>query len=339
VSLRAAIETAIRGDEVPPALLGAAFESICAGEASEVEVAALLVALRTKGETVGEIVAAARALREAAVTAPCLDPSTVDTCGTGGDGANTFNISTTATFVVAGCGVPVAKHGNRAATSRSGSIDVLEALGVRVELDVEVAAKVLSDVGIAPFFARRAHPAMRHVAPVRAALGIRTLMNCMGPLLNPLGVRHQLIGVYAAELVTPMAQALAELGAARALVVHGSDGLDEITVTGTTHAAFLDGEGVTTREIDPEALGIDLASGEALAGGDANENAEILRSILEGELGPRRDIVLLNAAAALWVADAVPDLAGGIARAGESIDSGAARAKLHALVEATGALS
>jgi anthranilate phosphoribosyltransferase len=329
----------MRGAEVPADVLGAAFKAICAGQASEVEVTALLVALRTKGETVTEIVAAARALREAAVTAPCAGAATVDTCGTGGDGADTFNISTTAAFVVAGCGVSVAKHGNRAASSRSGSIDVLEALGVRVELDVEVAAKVLEEVGIAPFFARRAHPAMRHVAPVRAALGVRTMMNCMGPLLNPLGVRHQLIGVYAEELVRPMAEALAALGASRALVVHGSDGLDELTVTGISHTALLEEGRVSTGVVDPASLGLEAASSTSLAGGDAQDNAEILRSILEGESGPRRDIVLLNAAAALWVVAAVPGLPEGMVRAAASIDTGAARKKLTALVEATGALA
>ncbi|MGH0029676.1 MAG: anthranilate phosphoribosyltransferase, partial [Myxococcota bacterium] len=209
MSLREAIDRATRREEVPAEVLEGAFGEIMRGEASEVAITALLVALRTKGETVGEIVAAARALRAAAVTAPCLDPRTVDTCGTGGDAAGTFNISTTAAFVVAGAGVPVAKHGNRAASSKTGSIDVLEALGIAVDLPVEKAARLLEQVGIAPFFARRAHPAMRHVAPVRQALGIRTIMNCMGPLLNPLGVRLQLVGVYDGALVPRLAEALA----------------------------------------------------------------------------------------------------------------------------------
>jgi anthranilate phosphoribosyltransferase len=339
VSLREAIEVAACGREVPPDVLAAAFSEICAGGASDVQIAALLVALRTRGETVAEIVAAARALRAAAVTAPCLDPRTVDTCGTGGDGADTFNISTTAAFVVAGAGVPVAKHGNRAASSRSGSIDVLEALGVAVDLAVDVSAKILAEVGIAPFFARRAHPAMRHVAPVRQALGIRTLMNCMGPLLNPLGVRKQLIGVYARELVVPLAEALSALGSERALVVHGSDGLDEITTTGPTHAARLAAGRVEAFEIEPAALGIESAAPEALAGGDAHDNAEILRAVLDGETGARRDIVLLNAAAGIWVGGAAESLAHGVGLARQSIDSGAARGKLDALIEATGALS
>jgi anthranilate phosphoribosyltransferase len=335
VSLREAIERAIGGEEVPSALLEAAFREIAAGAASEVQIAALLVALRTKGETPGEIVAAARALRAAGRSAPCLDPRTLDTCGTGGDGAETFNISTTAAFVVAGAGVPVAKHGNRAASSRAGSIDVLEALGVAVDLPVEASARILEEVGIAPFFAVRAHPAMRHVAPVRRALGVRTLMNCMGPLLNPLGVRLQLVGVYARSLVEPLAEALAGLGALRALVVHGSDGLDEVTTAGPTFAAWLEGGRVRRLEIDPRSLGLPVPPSGALSGGDAGRNAEILRAVLGGERGPRRDITLLNAAAALWVAGAAPDLAQGLALAAQSLDGGAARAKLEALVQAS----
>ena len=337
MSVRSAIERAVRGEELSPALIEAAFAEIAAGEASPVQIAALLAALRTKGETVGEIVGAARALRAAAVTAPCLDPRTVDTCGTGGDGAHTFNISTTAAFVVAGAGVPVAKHGNRAASSKSGSIDVLEALGVAVELDVAASARVLTAVGIAPFFARSAHPAMRHVAPVRQELGIRTLMNCMGPLLNPLGVRRQMIGVYDRALVPVLAAALAELGSERVLVVHGSDGLDEVTTTGPTHAALLEGGAVRELSIDPETLGVPHATRDALRGGDATENAAIALAVLEGESGPRREIVLVNAAAVLWVAGAAADLGEGVALARASLDSGAARAKLAALVEATAA--
>jgi anthranilate phosphoribosyltransferase len=335
VSLREAIERAMSGTEVPAPLLEAAFREIAAGGAPEVQIAALLVALRAKGETQGEMVAAARALRAAGRTAPCLDPRTLDTCGTGGDGAETFNISTTAAFIVAGAGVPVAKHGNRAASSRAGSIDVLEALGVAVDLPVEASAKILQEVGIAPFFAVRAHPAMRHVAPVRRALGVRTLMNCMGPLLNPLGVRLQLVGVYARSLVEPLAGALASLGALRALVVHGSDGLDEVTTTGPTYAAWLEDGSIRSFAIDPRTLGIPAPPAGALAGGDAGRNAEILRAVLDGERGPRRDIAALNASAALWVGAAARDLAQGLELAARSLDSGAARAKLDALVQAS----
>ncbi len=335
MSLRAAIEMASGGEEVRPDLLEKAFGEIMDGTASDAQIAALLVALRVKGETVGEISAAARALRKRAETAPLLDPRTVDTCGTGGDGAGTFNISTVAAFVVAGAGVPVAKHGNRAASSRAGSFDVLEALGVHADLAIRDAARVLAEVGIAPFFARRAHPAMRFVAPVRQQLGIRTLMNCMGPLLNPMGARRQLIGVYARPLVETMARVLDELGAERALVVHGEDGLDEITITARSHAALLVAGTVAPLSIDPEQFGIERVAAAALAGGDAAENAKIARAILAGEPGPRRDIVLLNAAAALFVADAAPDLGAGIELARRSVDSGAAEARLEELIRAS----
>jgi anthranilate phosphoribosyltransferase len=337
VSLRAAIEAASGGEEVRPSLLEGAFAEIMDGNASEVQIAALLVALRTKGETVGEITAAARALRARAETAPLLDPGTIDTCGTGGDGAGTFNISTVAAFVVAGAGVPVAKHGNRAASSRAGSFDLLEALGVHADLPIRDAASVLAEVGIAPFFARRAHPAMRFVAPVREKLGIRTVMNCMGPLLNPVGAKRQLIGVYARPLVETLARVLAELGAERALVVHGEDGLDEITTTARSHAALLSSGTLTTLTIEPESLGIARVAPSALAGGDAVENAQIARAILGGAPGPKRDIVLLNAAAALLVAGVAANLGEGIEVARQSIDSGAAAARLEQLTRVTAA--
>lgn len=335
MSLRNAIDCAASGREVPGPVLEAAFAEIMDGKASDTLIAALLVALHVKGETVNEIVAAARALRAVAVTASGVDPRTVDTCGTGGDGADTFNISTAAAFVVAGAGVPVAKHGNRAASSRTGSVDVLEALDVQVDLPVEVGAAILREVGIAPFFARRAHPAMARVAPVRRELGLRTLMNCLGPLLNPVGVRFQVVGVYAAELVEPIARALGELGAVRALVVHGSDGLDEVTTTGTTEAALFAEGDVRRSTIDPRAHGIPAPTAGALQGGSADENAAIIREVLAGEAGACRDITLINAAAALWVAGAATDLAEGLVLAGESVDSGAAQERLARLVEAT----
>jgi anthranilate phosphoribosyltransferase len=233
--------------------------------------------------------------------------------------------------VVAGAGVPVAKHGNRAASSRSGSIDVLEALGVNVELPVEAAAKLLVEVGIAPFFARVAHPAMRALAPVREALGLRTLMNCLGPLLNPVGVRFQLVGVYAAPLVETLATALGALGSLRALVVHGDDGLDELTTTAGSDAAWLEQGRVRRLRVEPLELGIERARPEDLRGGDAARNAEIVRAVLAGERGARREIVALNAAAALWVAGAADGLAAGLALARRSLDSGAAARKLEQL--------
>jgi anthranilate phosphoribosyltransferase len=335
VSLSAAIEAALDGAEVPEGVLEGAFGEIMDGNASPVQITALLIGLRAKGETVGEIVAAARALRARAIMAPAMDPKAVDTCGTGGDGSGTFNISTASALVVAGAGVPVAKHGNRAASSKTGSIDVLEALGVSVDLSVEASAQVLKETGIAMFFARRAHPAMRFVAPVRAELGVRTIMNCLGPLLNPMGVQRQLLGVYSAELVKPIAQALGELGSYRALVVHGSDGLDEITTRGVTNAALLEGGNVRPMTIDPGSLGMPLPLPGSLRGGSAQENAEIIRRLLEGEKSARRDIVLINAAAALWVADAADSLGEGVELAQHSLDSGAARERLESLVAAT----
>lgn len=338
MSLRAAVDAAVAGEEVPGPVLEAAFGEIMEGKAPETLIAALLVALHIKGETVGEIVAAAKALRAVAVTVPGTDPRTVDTCGTGGDGAETFNVSTAAALAVAGAGVPVAKHGNRAASSRTGSVDVLEALGVRVDLPVEVSARILREVGIAPFFARRAHPAMRTVAPVRRELGFRTLMNCLGPLVNPMGVRFQLVGVYAVELVVPIARALGELGGVCALVVHGCDGLDEITTAGCTEAALLADGHVRRLVIDPSEFNIQPPVAGALRGGDAAENASIIRAVLAGEPGACRDITLINAGAALWVAGAAADLEAGLAVARDSIDSGAARERLARLIEATNAM-
>lgn len=335
MSVREALEVALSGREVPPALLESAFGTIMDGEVGPAAIAGLLVALRAKGETVAEITAIARALRARAETAPLRDPRTVDTCGTGGDRGDTFNVSTVAAFVVAGAGVPVAKHGNRAVSSRAGSADVLEALGVEVDLPVARAAEVLAEVGIAFFFARRAHPAFRHVAAVRQELGVRTVMNCMGPLLNPVGARRQLVGVYARELLAPLGQVLGALGSERALVVHGDDGLDEITLTGPTHAALLDGGRVESLTLEPGQVGIAKAGARELAGGDAADNARLARAILEGEPGPRRDVVLLNAGAALWVAGGAADWAEGVAQAGRSLDSGAAAGRLEALVRAT----
>jgi len=337
VSLRLAISAAMEGSEVPGPILEAAFSEIMDGKASAAQMAALLVALRCKGETVGEIVTAAKALRSRAVMAKGVDPRAVDNCGTGGDGAQTFNISTTAAFVIAGAGVPVAKHGNRAASSKSGSVDVLESLGVRVDLPVEESARILAETGIVTFFAPRAHPAMKLIAPVRRELGVRTLMNCLGPLLNPAGVRLQLVGVYEAELVEPLAEALGELGAVRALVVHGSDGLDEITTRGRTAALLLEDGALSAISINPTNLGFPPPLQGALRGGSADENAQILRRLLEGESGARRDIVLLNAGAAIWVAGAAGSLEEGVELARRSIDSGAARERLSRLIAASNA--
>lgn len=333
--IRAAIADLVEGRPLDPERLEAAFGEIMDGRATSAGAAGLLVALRMKGETAAEIVAVARALRSRATRVDGCDPRTLDTCGTGGSGLDTFNISTTAAFVVAGAGVPVAKHGNRAASSRSGSFDVLEALGVRIDLPLETCAGILVEVGIAPFFARTAHPAFRQLAPVRAELGVRTVLNCLGPLLSPVGARRQIVGVYSETLVEPLAEALRALGASRALVVHGDDGLDELTTTASNSAAWL-ADGHTERlRIEPEALGLPRATLADLAGGDPETNARIVREVLAGTPGPRRDIVLLNAAAALWVAEVVSNLEEGLVRAARSIDEGAAAKKLETLRAAT----
>ena len=340
MSIQEALASAVASQDVDPALLEAAFSEIMAGESTPALIAALLVALRMKGESVSEIVAAARALRGAAVSLPKAPSNTVDTCGTGGSGRGSFSISTTAAFVVAGAGVPVAKHGNRAVTSRTGgSFDTFEALGVRIDLPIEAYAEILAEIGIAPFFARTAHPAFRHVGPVRAELGVRTLLNCLGPLVNPLGVKHQLVGVYSAELVEPLAGALGALGARRAMVVHGSDGLDELTTAGTSVAAVVEDGVVQTQAVDPEELGLRRVAPDALAGGTPNENADILRRVLHGEKGAQRDIVCLNAAGALYAACAAEGLAEGLSQAEESLDSGAAAEKLSQLIEHTRAVA
>jgi anthranilate phosphoribosyltransferase len=337
MSLLEAIATAAAGREVPAGILEAGFGEIMDGEATPAQIAALLVALRTKGESVSEIVAAARALGARATTTQASDRRTIDNCGTGGTGLDTFSISTTAAFVIAGAGVPVAKHGNRAASRRTGSFDVLEALGVRIDLPIPVCGRILDEIGIAPFFAQTAHPAMRHAAPIRREIGIRTIMNCMGPLLNPAGVRNQLLGCYDPALVEPLAEVLGRLGRSRAMVVHGSDGLDDLTVTGTSRAALFDAEAgkLECLEVDPTRFGIARACLDDLAGADPQGNAVITRAILDGETGPRRDIVTLNAGAALFVAKAASGIGEGVEQARESIDSGSARAKLDALIEAT----
>lgn len=334
-AIRRCIAGLVEGHAPSAADLSSAMGEVMDGKAHPSATAALLVALRMKGETVDEIVAVAEALRARAEMARPKDPMTIDTCGTGGSGLDTFNISTTAAFVVAGAGASVAKHGNRAASSQSGSFDVLEALGIHIDLPIATNARLLDEVGIAPFFARTAHPAFRHVAPVRAELGVRTLLNCLGPLLSPVGARYQVVGVYSETLVKPLAEALKRLGAERALVVHGRDGLDELTTTTQSEVAWVEPGGVRCETIDPADLGLARAMPADLKGGDALINAAITREILDGEKGPKRDIVLLNAAAALVVVSKADDLQAGLELAEKSIDSGAARAKLKTLAQRT----
>jgi anthranilate phosphoribosyltransferase len=311
----------------------AAMNTILHGEASPAQIAAFLVALRMKGETVEELVGFASAMRGMARRVdPALDGEVLlDTCGTGGDGGGTFNISTVAAFVVAGAGVRVAKHGNRSLSSRCGSADVLEALGIRIAMEPEEAARAIREVGIGFLFAPNIHTAMKHAQPVRAELKMRTVFNLLGPLTNPAGANAQLAGGPSEHAIELMAGALAALGLERGFVVHGSDGLDEITTTGSTLAFEIRHGAVERRILNPEDFGVPRASAADLQGGDKTANCEITRKVLEGERGPRRDIVLVNAAAALVAAGKAGDFVEGAALAAESIDSGAAAAKVAAL--------
>jgi anthranilate phosphoribosyltransferase len=312
-------------------------EEVMTGGATPAQIAGFLIALRVKGETVDEITGCARAMRRVAVRVPRERVPVVDTCGTGGDGAGTFNISTTTAFVVAGAGLGVAKHGNRSVSSRSGSADVLEALGVRLDLTPAQTGQAIDEVGIGFLFAPQLHPAMRYAIGPRRELGVRTVFNILGPLTNPAGAEAQLLGVYDPQLTELMARVLRSLGSRAACVVHSQDGLDELTTTGPSRISYFgvgsDGNGVVTETLEPGDLGFPRAQVEDLVGGDPAENARITRHVLAGaEQGPRRDTVLLNAAVTLWVGGVVPDLQEGVARAIGSIDSGAAEGCLDALI-------
>lgn len=301
------------------------------GRVPEVLQAAMLVALSMRGEAASEISGAASAMRQRAERIPHRRPEVVDTCGTGGDGKGTFNISTAAALIAAAAGVPIAKHGNRSVSSRSGSADVLSALGVEIEMSPERAARAIDEIGIAFLFAPRMHPAMRQVMPVRRALGVRTLFNVLGPLTNPAGARRQVLGVFAPELVPTLARALAELESEHALVVHGDDGLDEITLTTTTRAVEVQGGEIRELVIDPREHGFRLVEEGQLAGGTPEENAAALERILAGAAGPLTEISVLNAGAAIWIGGRAPDLASGAETAREVLASGAARRKLEQL--------
>ncbi|MBP1182599.1 anthranilate phosphoribosyltransferase [Methylobacterium sp. PvR107] len=312
----------------------AAFDDLLSGEVTPVQAGAFLIALKVRGETVDEIVGAAEAMR-ARMTRVAAPADAIDVVGTGGDHSGSVNVSTLAAILVAACGVPVAKHGNRAATSRSGAADVLAALGVRLGLDADNQARCLAEAGLCFLFAQAHHPAMRHVAGIRSELPVRTIFNLLGPLSNPAGVAYQLFGVAQEALAEPLTRVLAELGSRRVWTVHGSDGLDEITVTGPTRVVALEGGRVTRFTIDPRDLGLPLRSPEELRGGDPADNAKALQAVLAGARNAYRDIAVLNAAAALVVAGQVPTLADGLARAQDAVDSGAARATLARLVQAS----
>jgi anthranilate phosphoribosyltransferase len=308
-----------------------AFDRMMSGEATPSQMGALLMALRVRGETVEEITGAVRTMRAKMLTVSA-PADAVDIVGTGGDGSGSFNISTAAAFVVAGAGVPVAKHGNRALSSRCGAADVLAALGVRVDIGPHEIAGCIREVGIGFMFAPNHHPAMKHVGPTRVEIATRTIFNLLGPLSNPATVKRQMVGVFSRHWVEPLALVLKNLGSERALVVHGSDGLDEITTAGATSVASLENGKVRTFELSPEDAGVSKVKPEALRGGTAFENASALRRVLEGEAGAYRDVVVFNAAAALMIAGRANDLLHGTELARASIDSGNARSRLDRLI-------
>lgn len=305
------------------------------GKTTDAQVGAMMAALATKGETVEELAGAARAMRKKAHRIQAAAMPVVDTCGTGGDGLKTFNISTTTAFVVAGCGVTVAKHGNRSVSSRCGSADVLETLGIKLDTDPEVVEEAVQEIGIGFLFAPLYHSAMRFAAKARTEVGLRSIFNMLGPLTNPAGANCQLLGVFAPQLTEMFAEALRLLGARSAFVVHGHDGLDEISVCAPTRVSQLENDMIRTYDIYPEQYFSQLAEPHQMTGGDPEENAAITRTILTGEKGPKRDVVLLNTAAALVACQKAADLTTGIALAEQAIDSGAALGKLEALVAYT----
>ena len=310
---------------------------ILSGQATTAQIAAFLVALRMKRETPAEVLGFARAMRARMTRIDAGPEPVIDTCGTGGDNAGTFNVSTVAALVAAGAGVRVAKHGNRSISSRCGSADVLEGLGVRIDLTPEAMGRAIREVGIGFLFAPALHPAMKYAQPARVELKMRTVFNLLGPLANPAGATAQLVGAPSVEAAELMGEALAALGLERGFVVHGSDGLDEITTTGPTTALEITRGVIAHRTLTPGDFGVGVARAEDLKGGDRDENCRIARAVLDGQPGPRRDIVLMNASAALVAAGKARDFGEGMARAAASIDSGAARARLDQLIRFTGA--
>ena len=335
MNMQEAIAKVIDGDDLRRDEMTDVMNQIMSGGATDAQIGAFLIALRMKGESVDEIAGAAAVMREKATPIATKHDVLVDTCGTGGDHSGTFNISTTAALVVAGAGLCVAKHGNRAATSQSGSADVLMALGVNIEASPETVSRCLDEVGIGFLFAPALHGAMKYAIGPRREIGVRTIFNALGPLTNPAGAKRQVIGVYSAALTETLAGVLASLGAERAYVVHGSDGLDEMTLTGPTKVSELKDGSVSTYRVSPGDFGLGEARADALKGGDADSNAAITLSVLKGAEGPARDIALLNAAAAIVAGDKARDLREGILIAAEAIDSGRALAKLEALIAAS----
>ncbi|MBF0422294.1 MAG: anthranilate phosphoribosyltransferase [Magnetococcales bacterium] len=334
MAIRSALVRLLRQEDLSQDQAREVMDQIMSGGATAVQIAAYVIALRMKGETVAELAGSAQAMRDKAlkIDVPGAGPL-VDTCGTGGDGRGTFNISTTVAFVVAACGVTVAKHGNRAISSKCGSADLLKALGVDIEAPPAVLQRCFGEAGIGFLFAPSHHGAMKHAAQPRQELGVRTLFNLLGPLTNPASATCQLLGVFDQRWTEPMAQVLGRLGSKRALVVHGLDGLDEITITAPTQLSELRDDGrVITSRVEPEQWGIPRADAEDLRGGDVMDNVAITRAILNGATGPRRDVVLVNAGAALYVAGVVADIVSGMERAAFAIDHGDANQCLQRLI-------
>ena len=333
--IKSAIQKIQNKDNLSEKEITVVMETLMSGQAAENDIRDFLVALNKKGPTVQEITAAAKIMRRFCQPLENSHEVILDTCGTGGDNSNTFNISTVVALVVAACDVVVAKHGNRSVSSRCGSADILEGLGVNLEIEQTHVARCLDEIGIAFLFAPKFHPAMKHVANVRKALGVKTIFNILGPLTNPAGATHQMMGVYSRDLVEPLAFVLKDLGLKRALIVHGSDGLDEITTTGKTYVGEFNGDEVISYDLDPEEFGIQRATMSELRGGDLATNIQIIDYILAGKRSAARDIVVVNAAYALYTAQAVDRITDGIYRAHDALDSGLAKKKLKQLKDFT----
>jgi anthranilate phosphoribosyltransferase len=333
------IEKVIRGTDLTEAEMIEVMEQIMSGEATEAQMASFLTALKVKGESIEEITGGARVMREKAEAVELQNYYTVDTCGTGGDALGTYNISTAVSIIAAAGGVTVVKHGNRSVSSKCGSADVLEELGINIELSPEQVTQCVKDIGIGFLFAQKFHSAMRYVGKTRKELGFRTIFNILGPLANPANANAQVLGVFDRSLVFPMAEVLRELGLNKAMVVHGEDGLDEITISGNTYVCELNDGKLAEYTITPEEFELARATVEDILGGDKTVNAQIIRDLLNGQTGPKRDILLLNAAAALYVGEKATSLKDGITKAAELIDSGKALKKLNELIEKTKELS
>lgn len=333
--IREAIAKLVRSEDLSRAEVELAMEEIMTGQALPAQIGSFLTAMRMKGETIEEIVGAAVIMRKHATRIKTRHPVILDTCGTGGDESQTFNVSTIAAFVVAGAGIAVAKHGNRCVSSKCGSADLLKELGVNIETEEHAVSRCLDEIGVGFLFAPALHKAMQYAVGPRREIGIRTMFNILGPLTNPAGATHQLLGVYDYRLTKLVAQALGELGSKHALVVHGDDGLDEVTTSDSTQVSELKGGKVTSYEITPMEFGIRKSKPGELKGGDASQNAKIAIAVLSGEKGPQRDIVIINAGCAIYAADGAKSIKEGIEIAEESIESGEGLKKLEQLKEAT----